>query len=380
MGQVKAKDTAPLEIYVHIPFCARKCAYCDFLSYPAKEEDQETYVRALLKEIRALSVRERQVSSVFIGGGTPSLLKAEWIAEILDNLKENYSFSPDAEVSIEANPGTLSQEKLCCYKAHGVTRLSLGLQSTAEEELRLLGRIHTWQDFWESYDLARKEGFSNINVDLMFALPEQTYESWIKSLRTVAGLEPEHISAYSLIVEEGTLFSKRKLSLPDEETEYRMYEDTAAVLEEYGYHQYEISNYAKKGYACRHNLGYWKRYDYLGMGLGAASLYKGTRFSNTNDMEEYLTYSAESDRIRKEKSPLTRREEMEEFMILGLRMTGGISEEEFLRQFGDNLETVYGKVLNKYKDMGFLEKEGCMWRFSRKGIHVSNQILADFLE
>ena len=380
MEPVKNNSASPLELYVHLPFCARKCAYCDFLSFPEGEAGQRAYVQALLREIRALSQRKRQVTSVFIGGGTPSLLNAEWIGEILDNLRENYSFSPDAEISIEANPGTLSQEKLLRYKEYGITRLSLGLQSSLDEELCMLGRIHTFGDFLKSYRLARAAGFDNINVALMCALPEQTYESWIKSLRTVAELNPEHISAYSLIVEEGTPFSKKKLSLPDEDTEYRMYEDTASVLKGYGYEQYEISNYARKGFACRHNLGYWKRWDYLGFGLGAASLYQGTRFKNTDKMEEYLAHSKEPDRIRRELTRLTRREEMEEFMILGLRMTAGVSEEEFMETFGETLDSVYGPVLKKYRDMGFLENEGRMWRFSRPGIHVSNSILAEFIE
>lgn len=377
------KEKSSLELYVHIPFCVKKCDYCDFLSGPADRETQEKYFLALLEEIRNLpecSQKEHEVVSVFIGGGTPSAAEERWIGEILNHLKEKFDISPDAEITMEANPGTLTREKLACYKSHGVNRLSLGLQSVQERELRTLGRIHTYEQFLESYALAREAGFSNINIDLMFAIPCQTREGWIQNLRTAAELSPEHISAYSLIVEEGTPFYERELVLPDEDTEYQMYEDTAAILSEYGYQQYEISNYAKEGYACRHNIGYWRRTEYLGIGLGAASLYEGVRFSNTRDMREYLQESRTPQNIRKEKTRLTLREQMEEFMFLGLRMTEGIREEDFQKQFGRLLIEVYGEILEKYANTGFMEYSDGRWRFTRKGIHVSNRILADFLE
>lgn len=375
----------PLELYVHIPFCIKKCAYCDFLSGPSDREGQEAYFYALLGEIRNLpelseEKRTHEVVSIFIGGGTPSAVDEHWIGEILDHLKKKFYISPDAEITIEANPGTLTREKLDCYRSHGVNRLSLGLQSVQEQELRLLGRIHTYEQFLESYTMARAAGFSNINVDLMFAIPDQTREGWIQNLRTVAELRPEHISAYSLIIEEGTPFYEQEFMLPDEDTEYRMYEDTASVLAQYGYQQYEISNYAKEGFACRHNLGYWKRTEYLGIGLGAASLYDGVRFSNTRDMEEYLQKRGIPQNIRKDKTRLTVREQMEEFMFLGLRMTEGVQEADFEQQFGRMLSQIYGKILDKYKKMGFLEQSDGYWRFTREGIHVSNTILADFLE
>lgn len=374
-----------MELYVHIPFCIKKCAYCDFLSGPAGREEQKAYFHALLEEIRNLpdffgEQDTHEVVSVFIGGGTPSTVDEHWIGEILDHLKKKFRISPDAEVTIEANPGTLTREKLDCYISHGVNRLSLGLQSPREAELRMLGRIHTYEQFLESYTMARTAGFSNINVDLMFAIPEQTREGWIQNLRTAAELRPEHISAYSLIIEEGTPFYERELVLPDEDTEYLMYEDTADVLAQYGYRQYEISNYAMEGYRCRHNLGYWKRTEYLGIGLGAASLYDGVRFSNTRDMKEYLQKSKSPQDIRKDRTKLTVREQMEEFMFLGLRMTEGIREDDFEEQFGITLSQVYGTILDKYEKMGFLEQSGGYWRFTRPGIHVSNSILADFIE
>lgn len=377
---VKSRLSSPFEIYIHIPFCVKKCGYCDFLSFPACKEEQENYVRALVDEIRSLPGDERSVTSVFIGGGTPSLLEERLIGTILENLKATFTISPDAEITLEANPGTLSKNKLKNYKEYGINRLSLGLQSVDDGELRMLGRVHTFKEFLESFQWAREEGFENINVDLISALPGQKYETWIKSLETVANLLPEHISAYSLIIEEGTPFEKKIDELPDEDTEYRMYEDTSLILKNYGFRQYEISNYARKGFECQHNIGYWKRYDYIGLGLGAASLYQKERFSNTRDMEEYLANSKWPAKIRKERTKLTLREEMEEFMILGLRMSEGISEKDFRRQFGSNLMEIYGSVLEKYLRMGLLETHGGWWKFTRKGIHVSNQVLVDFLD
>ncbi|MDC7289801.1 radical SAM family heme chaperone HemW [Blautia schinkii] len=370
----------PLELYVHIPFCVKKCDYCDFLSGPATPQRQEAYIRALLSEIEAVSEGcDRDVVSVFIGGGTPSVLAPELIAQVLDNLIQRFHITPDAEITIEANPGTLHTEKLKAYREHGVNRLSLGLQSPDEQELKTLGRIHSYHEFLESFHLAREAGFTNINVDLMSAIPGQSYEQWIHNLRTVASLAPEHISAYSLIVEEGTPFAERTLDLPDEETEYRMYEDTARVLGEYGYSQYEISNYAKPGYACHHNIGYWKRVEYLGLGLGAASLWENRRFSNTSNMEEYLQNSSQPHKIRRVECMLSIEDQMAEFMFLGLRMTEGISKQEFAEAFGVSLEERYGAELEKFLKLSLLEDDGNRIWLTRRGIHVSNTVMAEFL-
>ena len=370
----------PLELYVHIPFCVRKCQYCDFLSGPSDEETKERYIEALLQEIHAAEhTEDYEIVSVFIGGGTPSALKAEAIASIMRTLQEQFFFCEDAEVTIEANPGTVDLEKLTIYRNVGINRLSLGLQSTDAEELKLLGRIHSYEEFLKSYEWAREAGFSNINIDLMFAIPGQTGEAWRQHLYQVAELNPEHISAYSLIIEEGTPFAEQNLDLPDEDTEYQMYEDTAEILERYGYRQYEISNYAKQGYMCRHNAGYWQRREYLGFGLGASSLYRGMRFSNTRRMQEYLKESRNPDQIRKDVTVLSRNERIEEFMFLGLRMTEGISEKNFEENFDVRLMDVYGDILQKYEETGFMEHIETKWRLTRKGIHVSNHILADFL-
>lgn len=377
---MKNNRRIPLELYVHIPFCVRKCQYCDFLSGPSDEETKDRYIEALLKEIRAAEHTENyEIVSVFIGGGTPSALKAEAIASIMRTLQEQFFFCEDAEVTIEANPGTVDLEKLTIYRNVGINRLSLGLQSTDAEELKLLGRIHSYEEFLKSYEWAREAGFSNINIDLMFAIPGQTGEAWRQHLYQVAELNPEHISAYSLIIEEGTPFAEQNLDLPDEDTEYQMYEDTAEILERYGYRQYEISNYAKQGYMCRHNAGYWQRREYLGFGLGASSLYRGMRFSNTRRMQEYLKESRNPDQIRKDVTVLSRNERIEEFMFLGLRMTEGISEKKFEENFDVRLMDVYGDILQKYEETGFMEHIETKWRLTRKGIHVSNHILADFL-
>lgn len=377
---MKNNRRIPLELYVHIPFCVRKCQYCDFLSGPSDEETKDRYIEALLKEIRAAEhTEDYEIVSVFIGGGTPSALKAEAIASIMRTLQEKFFFCEDAEVTIEANPGTVDPEKLTIYRNVGINRLSLGLQSTDAEELKLLGRIHSYEEFLKSYEWAREAGFSNINIDLMFAIPGQTGEAWRQHLYQVAELNPEHISAYSLIIEEGTPFAEQNLDLPDEDTEYQMYEDTAEILERYGYRQYEISNYAKQGYVCRHNAGYWQRLEYLGFGLGASSLYGGMRFSNTHQMQEYLKESRNPDQIRKDVTVLSRNEQIEEFMFLGLRMTEGISEKKFEENFNVRLMDIYGDILQKYEETGFMEHIETKWRLTRKGIHVSNHILADFL-
>ena len=374
------KENSSMEIYIHIPFCIRKCDYCDFLSGPSGPEEQADYVQALLREIQAVEEGEgRSVSSIFIGGGTPSVLDERLLGDILREIRNRFKMEEDAEITIEVNPGTANIGKLQAYREMGINRLSIGLQSPEDRELKILGRIHNYGQFLETYQEARTVGFDNINIDLMSAIPDQTYEGWVKNLRTVAELEPEHISAYSLIVEEGTPFAARKLNLPDEDTEYNMYEATAQILKEYGFEQYEISNYARKGRKCRHNVGYWTRQDYLGFGLGASSLYGKERFANTADMKKYLENSKNPEKIREKEPSLTREDEMAEFMFLGLRMTKGISKADFQRCFGCTIDSVYGEVLEKYESMELLlEKDGRIF-LSREGIHVSNSIMAEFL-
>ena len=378
-----------LELYLHIPFCVKKCNYCDFLSAPAGEETRAAYVDALLEEIRGFDEPEDyEVVTVFFGGGTPSILPGQAIFRIMEALREKFSFRKGAEITLEANPGTVDKEKLSFYKKAGINRLSFGLQSADAEELKKLGRIHTWEKFLESFQLAREAGFSNINVDLMSALPGQTKESWEKTLRQVLALQPEHISAYSLIIEEGTPFyqlyekdverrdaGEEPELIPSEEEERAMYEATGRILKEQGYLHYEISNYAKPGCECRHNLGYWQRRDYLGFGLGASTLLNPVRYKNTEDLEAYLG----GDFSKKEFFVLTKDNQIEETMFLGLRVLEGVSKEHFREQFSCELRVVYRKELEKLEQEGLLEEEGDFVRLTSRGIDLSNPVLAEFL-
>lgn len=343
------------------------------------------YIEALKQEIgenRHLS-QEYEVTTVFFGGGTPSLLPGEQVESVLAKLQSCFSLRENAEITVECNPGTLTAEKLACYRRAGVNRLSIGLQSAHNEELELLGRIHTWEEFLESYQLAREAGFSNINVDLMSGLPGQTLESWRDTLKKVMALEPEHISAYSLIIEEGTLFGERYGSceggnaeaaagafpgLPDEDTERQMYYDTKSLLEESGYTRYEISNYARPGRECRHNLGYWRRVDYKGFGIGAASLLANCRYQNGMDLASYLKRQF----ICASREQLTEADALSETMFLGLRTTKGVRMTKQMRQ-------VYETVLKKYMSQGFLEERDGFLCLTEAGTDVSNWILAEFL-
>lgn len=281
-----------LSLYLHIPFCVRKCLYCDFLSGPQSADVQEQYVEALCREIQETSpeYREYQVVSVFIGGGTPSVLLPEQTIRIMETLKSCFILTNTCEISMEMNPGTVTPEKMNAYRACGINRISIGLQSANDGELKALGRIHTCADFLKAYEMAVEAGFTNINVDLMSAIPEQTLKSYQETLQKVLALQPQpvHISAYSLIVEEGTPFYEQELNLPDEETERRMYEITDDILREAGYHRYEISNYAKAGKECVHNKVYWQRGNYLGLGIGSASLIQNVRFHNVTDIWSYV--------------------------------------------------------------------------------------------
>ncbi|MDY4668533.1 MAG: radical SAM family heme chaperone HemW [Oliverpabstia sp.] len=369
-----------LELYIHIPFCVKKCEYCDFLSGSAGKQAQREYMEALFREIDGTEkFEDYEVSTIFIGGGTPSVLPGEWIEELMEKVKQHFSVRTDGEISIEANPGTVDESKLQSYRRAGINRISFGCQSGDDEELKMLGRIHTWEEFLESFSLARAAGFSNINVDLMSGLPGQSLSSWEESLEKVAKLQPEHVSAYSLIIEEGTPFALKKLNLPDEEEERKMYEKTHEILESYGYHQYEISNYGKPGKECLHNIGYWQRKEYLGLGLGSASLIQEKRFHNTGKMEGYLAKSDKVGEIREDIEKLTRENQMEEFMFLGLRMLEGVSEKEFQEKFGMDLKNIYGDVIKKYIQLGLLEQKGDRLYLTRRGISVSNPVLADFL-
>lgn len=380
-----------LELYIHIPFCVRKCVYCDFISGPQDEETIEKYVSSLLDEIRAHTLNKKlaseyNVATVFLGGGTPSILNISQIKRIFEVIKNTFAVIEDAEITIEANPGTVTREKLETYRACGINRISFGLQSTNNEELKLLGRIHTYEEFLESFCLARECGFDNINVDLISAIPKQTLASWEETLQNVIKLNPEHISAYSLIVEDGTPFAKvygegcpGEKDLPDEEEERRIYYRTEELLKEAGYHRYEISNYAKEGKECKHNLGYWERKEYLGIGIGAASLIDNTRYSNTPDLAKYIRDAKQLNKIQLDFQELSTKEQMEEFVFLGLRKMEGISEREFTENFSMNIEECYGHQIEKLLKEGLLQKRDGRIMLTRRGIDISNYAFAEFL-
>ena len=377
-----------MELYIHIPFCIRKCAYCDFLSGPQTQEVIGKYVDALITEIASYQdwAKPYCVCSVFVGGGTPSVLHAEQMERVFATLRETFEIAQDAEVTIEANPGTVTREKLETYKRCGINRISFGLQSTNNKELELLGRIHTFEEFQESYQMARAAGFDNINIDLISAIPKQTLGSWESSLRNVIALEPEHISAYSLIVEEGTPFYEKygegaegEVLLPSEEDERQMYHCTEALLREAGYHRYEISNYAKPGRECRHNLGYWERKNYLGIGLGASSLIDNVRYRNTECLEDYIQFTCELNQIQKDREILSIEEQMEEFIFLGLRKMEGISKKLFQNTFGKTLEQCYGKNIQNMIEKGLLVMEEDVLKLTKAGIDISNYVFTELL-
>lgn len=400
-----------LEIYIHIPFCVKKCDYCDFLSAPADLETKEKYVEALINEIKLNKnkMSEYVVDTVFIGGGTPSLLEENQISKIMSVLRDNCNMSENPEITIECNPGTITESKLCEYKKSGINRISFGLQSANDEELKSIGRIHNYAGFLESYNLARKCGFDNINVDLMSALPGQTLKSYEETLNKVVRLEPEHISAYSLIVEENTLMYDRVKKaqikginiLPDEESGRKMYYLTNNILRSNGYRKYEISNYSKPGKECKHNIGYWQRKEYLGFGIGAASLYKENRYNNISDINKYievLTNNIKENSINnvgnssevenqvnilnsivKNLQQLTERDRMEEFMFLGLRMMEGVSMEKFEQYFGKTYMEVYGKVQKRMEDKRFLINDNGYVKLTEFGIDLSNYVMSEFL-
>ncbi len=374
-----------MELYLHMPFCVRKCAYCDFLSFPTDQETQNLYTRRLMEDIDAMGKKygDIPVDTIFIGGGTPSVPDSALIVGIMEHVRKAFHVAEGAEISMEANPGTVTREKLTDYRRAGINRLSFGLQSANDRELKLLGRIHTWAEFLESFHLARECGFTNINIDLMSALPGQTRESWKDTLKRVTDLNPEHISAYSLIIEDGTPFGEkygseegRKL-LPDEDSEREMYHETKRFLRDCGYERYEISNYAKPGRACRHNIGYWTGLPYLGLGLGASSYMDGCRFAVNSDMKQYLE---EKPGMFTDVEKLTKKDMEEEFFYVGLRMTAGVSLPEFERRFGVSAKDVYPGLMEMFVEEKAAVFQGDRFVLTDYGLDVSNYIMAQFLQ
>jgi len=392
-----------VSLYIHIPFCALKCKYCDFLSFDGESYGTMLrYVDALCQEIKLYApiADEYNVRSVFIGGGTPSILDEGLITNIMAFIRKTFKLEKDAEITIEANPGTLRHQKLTGYKSAGINRISIGLQSADDEMLNKLGRLHNYDQFVASFKAARRAGFDNINVDVMSGLPGLTIHSYVDTLSRVMEFGPEHISAYSLSIEPGTPFACDQEildSLPTEMIDRRMYEVTKKLLSANGYERYEFSNYSRPGYECKHNMVYWTGEEYIGFGLGASSYFQGKRFNNITNLVQYITtmeeispkfvdcpnlellYNEGVRRIRENITPMYIDSRMEEFMFLGLRMMCGISRTDFEERFKKDIYEVYGPVLRKYIDQGYMATYEDRIFLTDMGIDVSNVILADFL-
>jgi oxygen-independent coproporphyrinogen III oxidase len=382
-----------LEVYMHIPFCKRKCLYCDFASCSGREDSMEPYIKALIKEIRlrALELGTVPVSTVYIGGGTPSVLPPKLLAQVLDCLFDAFPVSKEAEITCELNPGTLTEEFLYMLRTHKVNRLSLGAQARQEKLLHTLGRIHCWEEVEDSVSMARRAGFGNLNIDLMFGLPCQTQGDFRETLASALALQPEHISCYGLILEEGTVLyeqaEKGLLILPEEETERRMYDDALHLLDTAGLKQYEISNFARQGLKCRHNLGYWQGANYLGLGAAAHSrlncdpeMGAYVRSGNTPCLEKYLKSMDQGVIPVEEYKAIPFREAEFETLMLGLRVISGVKETDFLRRHGRTLQEAFGKKISPLVEKGLLKYAGGCLRLTRRGMDVQNAVLVELMD
>ena len=370
-------------VYVHIPFCKQKCYYCDFISYCNKDNLIEDYVKAVKKEIRMQNIQS-QITTVYIGGGTPSYIDSKYIVEIIDEIKKK-NLSKRPEITIEVNPGTVTKEKLKDYKKCGINRLSIGLQSTQDEILKEIGRIHNFEQFLETYQMARKVGFKNINVDLILGIPNQRIKDLKDSLEKIIELQPEHISVYSLIVEDGTPIAnkieKGEMELPDEDTERNMYWYVKNTLELNGYIHYEISNFAKKGRESKHNMNCWKQNQYFGFGVAAHSYRDITRYSNTEKIEEYIknVMTERLDRNRIIHEIQKEYDAEKEYMLLGLRKIAGVNISEFKLKFGDNPIYLFRNELKKLTDEGLIIVDEDFIRLTNKGIDLANLVWEEFV-
>ena len=376
-------EKAELGIYIHIPFCVKKCYYCDFISFTNQNENIETYIKAVLKELDEYDLNKYNVTTIYIGGGTPSTISSAYIVNILEKIKEkiknNKTKRKDIETTIEVNPGTVTKEKLQDYKNAGVNRLSIGLQTTNNKLLKIIGRIHTYEEFLETYKLAEEVGFKNINVDLMIGLPSQTIQDLKDSLNKVIKLEPKHISTYSLILEEDTILEKlvesEKVILPDEDKERQMYWYVKNTLELNGYKHYEISNFAKEGYESKHNLNCWEQKQYIGLGLAASSYINNERYSNVIDMKKYLNGSG---KIIEEKQSIEDAEK--EYMLLGLRKIDGVSIAKFKEKFACNPLFLFRKELNKLVRDKLIIVDGDSIKLTKKGLDFANLVWEEFVD
>ncbi len=367
-----------LGIYLHIPFCKQKCLYCDFNSYAGQENLMDEYCDALKREILSYSVGE-SVDTIYFGGGTPTLLGAERLADVLETLVSHFKVITDCEITAECNPGTIDAEGLSRLYSAGFNRLSIGLQSTDDAMIKRLGRIHSYQEFLECFQNAKRVGFANLSLDLMYGLPHQTREEWRGVLRTALKCNPKHLSCYGLKIEEGTPFATMELALPSDDTMREMYDDCVEILREAGYERYEISNFAKPGYESRHNLKYWNYENFIGFGAGAYSCKDGERWSNFSGIAEYCRAVREKNSAIEEKVLLTREEQMSEFCFLGLRTEKGIGQDKFKKQFGQEITDVFGKILFKNLERKTMIYHEGRYRLAPEFFYVSNGVLADFV-
>lgn len=383
-------------IYVHIPFCKHKCYYCDFISYVNKESLVERYINVLIREITDVATGNRldyengidelfNVNTIYIGGGTPSFIESKYIVNIISTIKEYFKINENAEITLEINPGTVNENKLKDYFNAGVNRLSIGLQATNDSLLKEIGRIHTYEEFLNTYKLARKIGFKNINADLMIGLPKQTIEDVEKAVNDLIKLGLEHISVYSLILEEGTVLEEQirsgKLKLPEDEEEREMYWKVKSILEANGYIHYEISNFAKKGYESQHNLDCWRQKEYVGFGVAAHSYTNGVRYSNIENLEEYIE-NYENDKLEDNfvfNEKQTHNMKVKEYMMLGLRKLKGVSIQEFKEKFAANPIYVFKNELEKLVNEDLLEIDGDYIRLTKRGLDLANLVWEEFV-
>lgn len=376
-----------LGLYIHVPFCAQKCNYCDFNSYKIEEKNQKTdYLISIRKEMELYKeeFKNKEFTSVFLGGGTPSILTPEELTTLMENIYSNFNIGKDAEITMECNPGTLDKVKLKAIKSLGINRLSMGLQVTQDHHLKYIGRIHTYEQFEKNYKDAIEVGINNINVDLMYSLPNQSFDEWKETLNKIINLNPSHISAYSLILEEGTkfydMYLNKEFELNDEEVDINIYNYTIDTLYKNGYHQYEISNYSKEGYECKHNIVYWQCDNYLGLGPGASGYINNYRYSNICDIKGYNKCLEYDKRPIEEKNILSKKDEMEEFIFMGLRMNKGINLDEFYKRFNIDFKHRYNDILDKLKNLNLIIEQNNNIILTQRGREISNTVFVEFID
>ena len=375
-----------LGLYIHIPFCVRKCKYCDFNSFKLNIDEKKKYLSALSKEMELYKekIGQKEIDSIFVGGGTPSILNEEEIKILFDNINLNFKIKEDAEITMECNPGTLTLNKLKIMKKCGVNRLSIGLQAVQNHHLKYIGRIHTFEEFEKNYHEAKKVGFDNINIDLMYALPNQTKEDWMESLEKVVNLNPTHISAYSLILEENTelfdMYERKEFKLLDEDTDIEMYEYTINYLKSHGYNQYEISNYAKKGFECKHNILYWKCENYVGIGTSASGFLDEIRYNNLCEIDKYEELILNGKKPIEWEEKLSIKDKIEESIFLGLRMNEGIKFKDFKNKYDFNFLEEYKNEIEKLTKLQLIDINETGMKLTQKGKEISNSVFVEFIK